>query len=116
MRILRIQDSSGRGPWIPGFSHAWLDVDRPALPAPIFETVKNFSSIVEKAHANGLHIGCAAKEDCLSMWVSTTEMEVLKKYGFSVVNATQCRIIAEDENQVLIVSKKPFKKLPKVNL
>jgi len=114
MRILRIQDKSGRGPWRPGFSAQWLSENGPPLPPAIQETVPNFSAIVAKAHNAGLHIGCAVREEDLRHWVQSCEMQKLMAMGFRIVNASQCQVLAHDDHQVLIASKKPLRLLPEV--
>ena len=114
MKLVRIQDKFGRGPWRPGFSRQWLSEDGPPLPPAIQETVPNFPALVARAHEKGLHIGCACREADMGKWVQPSEMRRLVDHGFRLVNATQCKILAEDENQVLIASRKPFRALPRV--
>lgn len=114
MRIFRIQDKDGRGPWKPGFSHRWLDADGPPLPPAITATLRDFHGIAAKAHAKGMHIGCAVWEGKLSEWVTGAEWERLKGFGYFVANAGQCQVLADDGMQLLVASKKPFRRLPRV--
>ena len=115
MKIFRIQDKTGRGPWKPGFSHKWLDEEGPPLPPAIYETVRNFQGIVTRANAKGMYLGCAVREGKLSEWISESEMARLKCYGYFLVNAGQCQILADDGMQVIIASKKPLRNLPRVS-
>lgn len=114
MKLVRIQDKFGRGPWRPGFSSQWLSEDGPPLPPAIQETIPNFATLVKRAHKKGLHIGCACRDADMEKWVQPAEMRRLADYGFRLVNATQCQVLAHDENQVLIASRKPLRDLPRM--
>lgn len=117
MKLYRIQDKQGRGPWRPGLSAKWLSDEGPDLPPAIQEELPEFFRLVSAAHERGFHIGCAARgEGALSKWIQEGEMERLSEMGFFVVNATQCSVLAETEHQVLIGCKKPLRHLPKVKI
>lgn len=111
-RLYRIQDAEGRGPFRPGFSHVWLDKNGPPLPPSIVE-MPGFSAIVARAHRQNLHIGTAVVgNEALNKWFSSDEMLRLARLGYRVVDATSCKVVARDSNQVLITSPLPLRLLP----
>lgn len=114
--LLRIQDSSGRGPWRPGLSSKWVSsrADAPRLPAPIHEQVPKLSSIAASVHAAGRHIGCAVRGSVgLERWFLDDEIGRLKALGFHLVDCSHCRIEAETSDQVLFSSQWPLRRLPR---
>lgn len=113
-RLLRVQDKSGRGPWRPGFSNRWLDNVRDFSLPPIFDEIQDFDSIVARVHRSGWHIGCAARGGQFSRWFTSSEIAKLKDFGFRLVNATPCTIVAETPNQVVIVSPRPLARLTRL--
>ena len=115
--LYRIQDREGRGPWRPGFSAEWLelDSDRP-LPVPITSELANFHSLVKQAHQRRMHIGCAVRGlDGLAKWFLPSELAKLRELGFRLVRCSTCEILAETPNQVLFASKAPLARLPRVS-
>lgn len=113
-RLLRVQDKEGRGPWRPGFSAKWVDDNRDFSFPPIFSEVENLHEIAARAHEKGLHIGCAVGTRHFSQWFTDAEIVRLKAFGFRVVNATPCQIIAKTPTQVLVASHLPLSKLTRV--
>lgn len=117
MRIYRIQDATGRGPWRPGFSRSWVsgDSDRP-LPPPVQDEFANFFELVSEAHGNGEHLGCGVRgAGGLIKWFLPDEVNRLKQSGFRLVRCHAVKVLAESENQVLFASRKPLHLLPLVN-
>ena len=115
--LYRVQDREGRGPWRPGFSIEWLDEasDRP-LPVPITNEVPDFHRIVRVAHEDGLHIGCAVRgRDGVFKWFLASELTRLKELGFRLVCCNRCKILAETPTQLLIGSRSPLARLPRVS-
>jgi hypothetical protein len=113
--ILRVQDSSGRGPWRPGISKLWEDASRTDFDLPaIYQELPPFTQIVGKAHRNGLHIGCAARSGLIfDRWFSAKELAALAAIGFAIHDASGCEVLAETETQVLIGSPNPLMFLPR---
>ena len=110
--IVRIQDAEGRGPWRPGFSHMWVRDDTPMKHGAIYAEMPGFGMLVDLAHQRGEHIGCAVRAGRLHEWFSPGDLRRLRDYGFSLVDASRCRVIAETHSQVVIGSQKPLRKLP----
>ena len=107
MRVLRVQDREGRGPYRPGFSHVWIDDDHTGSCPSIFDDfgpdVVNKMSL---ADANG----CAFRNlDAAAKWFSRKEALALQKLGYSLVAMTVDRVIAESETQMLVSRRKPFR-------
>lgn len=113
--ILRIQDREGRGPYRPGLSQKWTDSWRTSQLPPIYQEVPAFAALVNNAHSEGLHIGCAVRgKDALFEWFSPMEILRLREMGFGIVDATGCEILMETQHQLVIGSKAPLHKLPPV--
>lgn len=114
IKLIRMQDSDGRGPWKPNFSHKWISDSNQRLGPPVFEDFPNFDKIVRKAHNQGKHIGCAVRADKTKDWFLPDEIEVLRGYGYKFVDCSQCEVLAESEWQVIVASHIPFKLLPAI--
>lgn len=115
MKIIRVQDRFGRGPWRPGLSSKWVDDNRDFSLPPIFLEIPNFASICDKAHANQLHVGCAVVAERFQDWFTKSEIKKLRGLGFRPVNATLCIILAKTPTQILIASKSPLSKLTRLS-
>src|SRR5262245_32977094 len=104
--VWRVQDSSGRGPWRPGFSRKWCDADGPPHPPPFYEEFG--PDVLRLFHSNEWGgCGCRTK-DQLAKWFTTRERYRLMRYGFDVVYIGVDRIIAESENQVVFARTSPL--------
>ena len=108
-RIIRMQDSDGRGPWRPNFSHKWISGDNSFLGKPIHEDFTNIDKIFKKAYKAGKYLGCAMREANKSIWFTDKEIETLKRHGFYFVDCTNCEVLAESNTQVIIASHTPLK-------
>lgn len=111
-RLVRIQDAQGRGPWRPGFSHRWMTDENPMIGKPIIVEVKDCEKIIDRALRSGLHLGCAVHPDKLHIWFTQRELRTLAGLGFSLVDASVCKVLAETETQVLIGWQFPLLWLP----
>lgn len=110
--LVRVQDREGRGPWRPGFSHQWSTDQNMMVGKPINMEVKNFAKIVEKAHRAGMHIGHAVRPENLHLWFTQGELQTLTRLGFTLVDASNCEVLAETKTQALIAWWLPFSWLP----
>lgn len=110
MRVFRVQDNEGRGPFKPGFSRTWCDDEfapgQENLP-PFFE---EFGwDIIDRLGKPGEYYGSAVKtlgEIC--RWFSSTERARLSQLNYNVVSIKAHRVIAESKNQLLIARRTPF--------
>jgi hypothetical protein len=115
--ILRVQDKDGRGPWKPGFSHTWIDLDRPEerMPPSIFTEVEDLGAEIARWHRRGYHIGCAVEGMTgLRKWFSLRELTTLRSMGYHVYDFTKTEKVISTPTQVVIASRVAFRKFPKV--
>lgn len=107
IRIFRIQDADGRGPYKPGFSHRWVDqrADDTHRP-PYFVEFPHISRLL----LPGWHYGCGFRTARqLHRWFSQAEVGRLKKLGYDVVLLDVDRIIAESDNQLVFACVEPLR-------
>lgn len=111
-KIIRIQDTDGRGPWRPGFSYQWIGDDTPTGMPAISHYPKALAAAV-CADKRGLHVGCAVYDIDIGKWFSPRDIEKLKSLGFAMVDASRCTVLFSAPGQVLIGSELPLKFLPR---
>lgn len=109
--VYRIQDAQGRGPWRPGFSSKWMTKKTPTIGIPIMEEL-GAAEAVKLGHKMGLHLGCAFREGCQSIWFTDDDLRALHRLGFTMREASNCRVLFETDQQVLIGSFLPLSLLP----
>jgi len=93
MRIYRIQDKQGRGPFKPGFSDKWLE-DRDD-----WDALKPWYDEMGPVHRLGIAgmsmgIGCRSL-DQLRRWFSAGEYLTLLRHGYQAVGMNAGRILGE---------------------
>lgn len=111
MRVFRIQDQDGRGPFKPGFSKYWADSDfAPGMKAlPPFMEEFGPDAINRLAMPGERHFGSAVRGvGKLREWFSDAERERLAGLGYYIGAIDHARVLAESENQLLIASRVPF--------
>lgn len=110
IRVYRIQDAEGRGPWRPGFSGIWLDPDgtnhldpsfQPFDPHAVLNTLRRVPSL--RYHG----FGCRTV-DALRDWFTTKELDALLGMGFQVVELEADRILMETKRQLLFTRSQPL--------
>lgn len=106
--IYRVQDSLGRGPWKPGFSHKWVE-DRPEsefealVPWPL-----QFKGVMSR-RIIGMHMGCGCKIiEQLRRWFTPKEYKTLQGFGYAAVKMEAGRILAESDIQCVFERAKPL--------
>ncbi len=109
--IYRVQDKDGRGPFKPGFSHNWIDVDKDVTKLlPSFIDFPLTLSAIKLGYYDGYcGTGCKNLEQ-LKKWFSENELKKLKELGYSIVSVKVHKILAESDIQLLFQCKKPIKK------
>jgi hypothetical protein len=106
VRVLRIQDADGRGPFKPGFSRKWIDDDGPPQPKP---WTLEFPGLLKKMNEDG-HYGCAVRSvEQLRVWFSPTEMVRLRILGYRCVAMEVDKVLAESRNQLVFMRRKPLR-------
>ena len=111
MKIYRIQDRDGRGPFKPGFSKEWCDDNftggRIALPTWMEEFGPD--AIDRLAHQDERYFGSAVRTmKQLAAWFSPTECQRLADFGYQVAAIQGGRIMAESKYQLLIARHTSF--------
>ena len=106
LRVFRVQDSDGRGPFKPGFSHVWLDpIGGCELPAWIFE----FPDLAARIREIRPHSGTAVRtREQINRWFSESELSRLRILGYRVVALDADEILAESDNQIVFRRDKPL--------
>ena len=101
--VYRVQDKSGRGPFQPGFSRKWADIDFAPGMAALPTWMEEFGDDLINRHGrSGEYFGSAVRTiDEISRWFSEKEKTRLQKLGFRVVSMRVNRILAESKNQVV---------------
>lgn len=114
--VYRIQDSTGRGPYKPGWSHHWQEerclIDGSKHP-PIME---EFPGIVNRMTIRfdvaGGHFGCGFRTmEQLNNWFTNAEINKLKNYGYEIVEIHADEILAESDKQLVFWCKRPLRRI-----
>lgn len=111
MRVFRIQDADGRGPFKPGFSSSWTDEEfAPSmLSLPPWGTEFGWD-LIEKKGWPGEHFGTAVRSlSALNRWFSPTEQRKLSILGYRAVELRADRILAESDCQLVFARRKPLR-------
>jgi len=108
MKIYRIQDKEGRGPWKAGFSHQWVETreDHDNL-LPAYIDFESPHLKVKKGNYSG--VGCRSKEQ-LKRWFTESEYKKLVSFGYESVIIKVDNIIAESDIQLVFERSKPLNK------
>ena len=107
--VYRIQDRSGRGPWKPGFSRAWLE-DRPEEEFAALRAIQEAAPHIAHSEPKG-HRGCGCRTLAqLRRWFTPTEYARLLDWDYCCVQMEVDRVLYSDEVQVLFERKKPLRK------
>jgi hypothetical protein len=111
MRVYRVQDAKGRGPFKPGFSTCWLD---PVLAPgradlPPWGEEFGWDALERLAQPYEKHFGSAvASLDMLDLWFTDSERRRLAYLGYNAACVPHARVLARSEHQLLIASRFPF--------
>lgn len=106
MRVYRIQDKDGRGPWKPGFSVQWVE-DRPDHDNlhPWYVTMGD----VRTRSIAGMYMGSACTSlEQLCRWFTAREYQTLLALGYQAVSMEAGRILGADANQVVFERARPL--------
>lgn len=106
--VYRVQAGDGRGPWRPGWSHTWIEVDAPA--DRLTETMMDLLPIDVLMHLPpGMAYGSACRTlDALLCWFLPPERERLARFGFHPVRLNLDVVLAESQWQLIIGRRRPF--------
>lgn len=106
MTVYRVQGPDGRGPYKPGFSHVWSDMDRCEGRPTIFAEFG--ATWLKELRPTETH-GCAFRtiEDALR-WFSVSELERLAKFGYKLCEVSGVRVLRESPRQLIVARSSPF--------
>lgn len=110
MRVLRVQDSNGRGPFRPGVSKKWLGDTSALRLCALPSWMEEFGwDLIERFGLPGEHFGCAVRtKDQIKKWFSIEEQKKLSKLKYKIVSIDIDRVLAESEIQLVFARKKPL--------
>ncbi len=103
MRIYRVQDKDGRGPFKPGFSNKWSDETFAPGQKQLPTWMQEFNYTAEKINAldKEAYYGSGVKSiEDIKKWFSETERAKLKELGYFIVSLSAVHPLNESENQV----------------
>ena len=110
LRVFRVQDANGRGPFRPGFSVKWCDDDFHPSMSPLPTWMEEFGwDLIDRLDWPTEHFGCAVRSvEQISRWFSDAEQYRLALLGFNLVSLDIARILAESPNQLVFARQKPL--------
>lgn len=114
MKVFRIQDADGRGPFRPGFSPRWIEKDSSIQPPD--ETVFDLLQVSELLTLDSLlhhGTGCTSLLQ-LKTWFTPAEVKRLRHFGYFPVQLEVDHIVAAGKHQVLFSCISPLKEHAKL--
>lgn len=110
VRIYRVQDAEGRGPYKPGLSDRWTDVDHEERNPSIFEDFKISPMDLRLLWRECENGGCAFRtQQSLQAWFGMIERLRLEELGYFVVTMLVDRILLESERQLIFARIRPLR-------
>ena len=110
IRVYRVQDENGRGPYKPGLSHIWTDAHHNDRNPSLFEEFKvspEDMATLWQANENG---GCAfADLRQLNSWFGLHERFRLEELGYSIVTMLVDRVLFQSDRQLIFARKRPLR-------
>jgi hypothetical protein len=112
MRVYRVQDAEGRGPFRPGVPAVWAD----EFFAPGMDEMPSWmeefgADLINRKGLPGEYFGTAVRLlGHLRKWFSCAEMARLDALGYRPVCLTIQRILAESGNQLIFARRAPLAK------
>lgn len=111
-RLYRIQDAEGRGPYRPGFSRQWSNVERPIV-LPWWEELGLPLATAYEMIPRDMYGGSAFRTlGKLDEWFLPDEQSKLGTFGYYIVKFRPDKIIAETPTQVVFGQNYPLSGLP----
>jgi hypothetical protein len=112
LKVYRVQDAEGRGPWRPGFSDKWVE-DRTDAEfmrlKPIQDEFPNLDQQLGNMDGKHAGVGCETLAK-LRQWFTKSEYETLLGFGYQCVCLNCDRIVATSDIQCVFVRSKPLNK------
>lgn len=110
VRVYRIQDREGRGPFKPGFSRFWADEEFADGVLGLPTILQDFGAdLITRLGRDGEHFGTAVRTPQeLQKWFSNTEMAKLADLGYNPVSLRIDRVLAESSSQLVFAKSAPL--------
>lgn len=107
VKVYRVQDKGGRGPFKPGLSHIWLDGQKSEY---LKSWIEEFGvEPIRMAMGEGRYLGCACRSvDELKRWFSRAERRRLKKLGYNLVSIDVDEVVMESDIQLVFRRGRPL--------
>lgn len=106
MRVFRIQDATGRGPYRPGVSDRWKDVGHDKRNLPFYIETNPELMLRRKIGENW---ACAFKDvDQASQWFTADECLRMEALGYRFVRLKADRVILDTPTQLVVARRLPF--------
>ncbi len=99
MKIYRVQDKQGRGPWKPGFSPKWVRSEPDHELVPWYVDWLGFDPRREILPKECVGCGCATIYQ-LRRWFNHDEYQTLRILGYRSVEMEVDRILRQNEKQL----------------
>ena len=111
MRVYRVQDQEGHGPFRPGFSATWSDAEWAPGMKPLPTFMEEFGrDLIDRLGLPGEHFGSAVRTAPeIRKWFSPTEQRCLIDLGYNVVALKVSRVLAESKNQLVFARRMPLR-------
>lgn len=109
--VYRVQDRDGRGPFKPGMTDRWRDLDGNDFPPVQAEFGLSWLDEIPR----GWHCGCAFRGPAhAAEWFSAAECDRLARLGYELVTLSGCRVIRESRHQMIVARPAPFRQRARV--
>ncbi len=110
IRVFRVQDRKGRGPFKPGVPEKWSDKTFGAGVKVHPPWPEEFGfDLIELHGLPGEHFGSAVVDiGKIREWFSDTEWLAMKRLGYHLVSLRADRILAQSSAQVVFARRKPL--------
>jgi hypothetical protein len=103
--VYRVQDRAGRGPFRPGLTDQWRDIDGNDYP-PI---QLDFGIAWLAEVPPSWHVGCALRDAAaVARWFTASECQRLHTLGFNLVSI-RARVLRESPHQMIVVRPLPLR-------
>ena len=115
MKLYRVQDREGRGPYRPGLSKLWSDPEGPVVVPWWTEMGVSVQAAIEMMPQD-MFTGCAFDSmKKLSDWFTAKERQKLDALGFYIVRFRPDKVLARTQSQVVFAQNYPLSGLPAVS-
>ena len=111
--VYRVQAADGRGPWRPGFSDHWFDLEMSRSVAELYALqswIDEFPHVMRQRDPKSrMHLGCGCLTiEQLRRWFTVHDYSRLQSWGYKAVLMDVDRILASSDLQCVFERAKPL--------